>query len=75
MHADIAAALEAQSTEIAKTQTLEQQNKTLLEGLNAKIEAGGNPAEVAAAVAANTAKLKTANDAIEADILANTPPA
>jgi hypothetical protein len=73
MHADITAALAAQDTEIAKTQQLELQNKALLEGLNAQIQAGGNPAEIAAAISAKTATLKTANDAIAADIVANTP--
>ncbi len=75
MHADIQAALDAQGTEITRTQTLEGQNKTLLEGLNAQIQAGGSPAEVATAITGKTATLKTANDAIAADIVANTPPA
>lgn len=75
MHADIQAALDAQGVEIARTQTLEGQNKALLEGLNAQIQAGGNPAEISAAITGKTATLKTANDAIAADIVANTPPA
>lgn len=73
MHADIQAALDSQGTEISRTHALEVQNKALLEGLNAQIQAGGNTAEIASAINTKTAGLKTANDAIAADIVANTP--
>jgi hypothetical protein len=74
MHADVTAALAAQDTEIARMQTLEQQNKALLEGLSAMIQAGGNPAEIAAAIATRTATVKTSNDGTAANITANQPP-
>lgn len=73
MHADIQKALDDQGVEIARTQSLEVTNKALLEGLNAQIQSGGNPAEIAGAINTKTAGLKTANDATEADIRANSP--
>ena len=75
MHAQIQASLDAQAVEITRQQTLEQQTKTLLEGLNAQIAAGSNPAEIVAAIDGKTATIKATNDASAADIVANTPPA
>ncbi len=57
MHAQIQASLDAQAVEITRQQTLEQQTKTLLEGLNAQIAAGSNPAEIVAAIDGKTATI------------------
>jgi hypothetical protein len=74
MDAATQAALTALRAELDRAITLEQANKTLLEGLNAKLAAGAttDPA-VAAAITADTASLKDTNDKSAAAIVANTP--
>jgi hypothetical protein len=74
MDAATQAALTAQRAEMDRAATLQQQQQTLLEGLNAKLAAmGGADPAVVAGIAADTDSLKATNDKSAAALVANTP--